>query len=341
MSKSPSVSPLDLQLQARPPATALSNTTPRQSPYQNPLSNHASSSNNPSAKSTPTIAPMGSGSNGSPYVNHLQNTEGYNTNAPTPLDNRPYVFPNLPQGTQFNSHYSSPSRIPHHTMDQIHCSTPSQMPSTLHEAIAAPYRTLDTRRANLNKLPHSELPTDDIGMLPGSARKDSIDSNTGLYPPQQQQQQQQQRFPMNMPYYYQNNQTTYPGISPINMNYNIQQKHPQVLMRPQMEQNPYSQANNVTSPLYIPEHTSLATDMTSHYPTESLPPSIHPAANNGQYYSPNTPAYTRMSTPRHESQAPSEHGYQTTLPSHMNIPLPPTYVNGDPRFNNLTTQMVS
>ena len=336
MSKSPSISPLELQLQARPAPPSLPNTTPRLSPYTNPLSNHASSSNNPSAKSTPTIVPMGSGSNGSPYLNQLQNTEGqHSTNAPTPLDNRSYAFPNLPQGPQFNSHYSSPSRTPLHTMDQIHCSTPSQ----LHEVIAAPYRTPDTRRANFNKLPHSELQASDIGMLTSSARKDSIDSNTGIYQPPlmapQQQQQQQQRFSMNMPYYYQNKQQAYPGISPININYNLPQKHPQILMRPQMEQNPYSQANNVTSPLYIPEHTSLATDMTARYPTESLPPNIRPAATNGQYYSPSTPGYTRMSTP--------EHGYplQSTLPSHMNRPLPPTYVNGDPRFNNLTTQMVS
>ena len=335
MSKSPSISPLDLQLQARPPPLTLPNTTPRQSPYQTPLSNHASSSNNPSAKSTPTIAPMGSGSNGSPYVNQLQNTEmQHNTNAPTPLDNRSYVFPNIPQGTQFNSHYSSPSRTPLHTMDQIHCSTPSQLPSTLHEAIAAPYRTPDTRRANFNKLSHSELQTGDIGMLPSSGRKDSIDSNTGLYPPPLTQ--QQQRFPINMPYYYQNKQPAYPGM---NLNYNLPQKHPQIMMRPQMEQNPYSQANNVTSPLYIPEHNSLATDMTSlptRYPTE---PSIHPAANNGQYYSPSTPAYTRMSTPRHESQSQSEHGYPHQ--SAMNRQLPPTYANGDPRFNNLAPQMVS
>ena len=359
MPESPSISPLlDLQIQARPPPLSLPNITPRpdwESPYRNTPPNPAASSTNPSAKSTPNATlPMGSGSNDSSYTNHFQISEQTNTNLPTPLDNRAYPYPSVGH-TQYNieqqqqqqtqqpplpqqqqpgksfapSHFPSPSRTPLHSTPprdplSIRCSTPSQQPSSLHEAMTAPYRTADTRRSSCGvKTPLSELPPGEIGMLPTATRKDSIDSNSGLY---------QQRFPMGMPYYFPNKTQTFPSTPPINISYSM--------LHSSLDQTQYK---NGSSPLYIQDTIDMTSSARYQHPTDSLPVSMHLTPNTGQYYPNTTTGYSRMPTPRRDTQ-PQELPYsmQSALPAQINRQMVPSYVNGDNiQFNGISQQLVS
>ena len=328
---SPSISPLDLRI------------TPRQhSPSLNPSSTHGTSSNNPSSKNTPTIIP----SNES-YSSQQTACAKFTPDIPmapmlTPRDSMQYNYPSS-GGGQFVSdsnhgkglplsHYPSPSRTPMHNTPP----TPSHQPSTLQEAMAAPYRTPDTRRASyIQPSLLEQVATPEMGLMQ-TGRRESIDAGNAACTV---------RPPISTSSYLYSNRTvsqpqTYQGNQPVNMGaYMPPQPHTREMFPTQMEQTHF----NDSSPLYSQEQVvSLPSEipgLTSRYPhpTDTLP-TMQPAGST--HYYPNTTGYPQMSTPRHELQDLSYALQPGIGAPHLNRPMAPGYANGD-GFNSVVRKQVS